>query len=102
MNEAIPAGDDGGNRPIDGLPPADRDEVVARLTVMTADEASGRYLPRRARSPPGTFRSTRCSRRSSNSAVAIAMRSTPSAAAGLDRWRSCLSAPNFAPRSTIC
>jgi CRP-like cAMP-binding protein len=31
---------DGGNRVIDGLPPADRDAVVEHLTMMTAEEAS--------------------------------------------------------------
>lgn len=31
---------DGGNRLVDGLPPADRDEVVRGLTVMTAEEGS--------------------------------------------------------------
>jgi len=41
MDEATPVQYDGGNRLIDGLPPADRDEVVAHLTVMTADESSG-------------------------------------------------------------
>ncbi|MDP9106694.1 MAG: Crp/Fnr family transcriptional regulator [Candidatus Eremiobacteraeota bacterium] len=32
---------DGGNRLIDSLPPADRDVVVAHLTMMIAEEASG-------------------------------------------------------------
>jgi CRP-like cAMP-binding protein len=41
MDETTPVGYGGGNRLIDGLPPADRDEVVAHLTTMTADEASG-------------------------------------------------------------
>ncbi len=31
----------GGNRLIDGLPPADRAAIVTRLTMMTAEEASG-------------------------------------------------------------
>ena len=41
MNETTHASYDGGNRLIDGLPPADRGEVVGHLTTITADEASG-------------------------------------------------------------
>lgn len=41
MEETTQVGYGGGNRLIDGLPPADRDEVVAHLTMMTAEEASG-------------------------------------------------------------
>jgi len=41
MNETTQLGYGGGNRLIDGLPPADRDEVVAHLSIMTAEEASG-------------------------------------------------------------
>ena len=35
---------DGGNRLIDGLPPADRHQIVPHLTMMTAEEASSGIL----------------------------------------------------------
>jgi CRP-like cAMP-binding protein len=38
--EMVNPGYDGGNRLIDGLPPADRQAVVAHLTTMIAEEAS--------------------------------------------------------------
>jgi CRP-like cAMP-binding protein len=41
MDETLDAQYDGGNRLIDGLPPADYGEVVRHLTMMTAEEASG-------------------------------------------------------------
>ncbi len=40
MDDTIHARYPGGNLLIDGLPPADRDEVLRHLTMMTADEAS--------------------------------------------------------------
>jgi CRP-like cAMP-binding protein len=40
MNPTPFARYDGGNRVIDGLPPADRDEVIEHLTMMAAEEAS--------------------------------------------------------------
>jgi CRP-like cAMP-binding protein len=41
MDETSPARYDGGNRLLDGIPPADRDEVIRHLTMMSAEEASG-------------------------------------------------------------
>ena len=41
MDATIRARYPGGNQLIDGLPAADRDEVVSRLTSMAADETSG-------------------------------------------------------------
>jgi CRP-like cAMP-binding protein len=41
MDETAGAQYDGGNRLIDGLPAADRAEVIRHLTMMTAEEASG-------------------------------------------------------------
>jgi CRP-like cAMP-binding protein len=41
MNPATPSRYDGGNRLIDSLPAADRESVIAHLTMMTAEEASG-------------------------------------------------------------
>ena len=41
MDETAHARYEGGNRLIDGLPAAARDEVIRQLTMMTAEEASG-------------------------------------------------------------
>ena len=41
MDEIADVRYDGGNRLIDGLPAADRDDVIRHLTMMTAEEASG-------------------------------------------------------------